>query len=54
MVKSIHTDLSTNAYLGKASKTRVHVGSAREYVNEYQQFGEGRELSDCVPVSGVS
>jgi len=38
---------------GKASKTRVHVGAAREYVNEYQQFGEGRELSDCsVPVSG--
>ena len=24
-------------------------GAAKEYANEYQQFGEGRELSDCGP-----
>ena len=27
----------------------MQVGAAKEYVNEYQQFGEGRELSDCGP-----
>ena len=25
------------------------MGVAKEYASEYQQFGEGRELSDCGP-----
>jgi len=36
---------------GKKSRSQIQVGAAKEYVNEFQQFGEGRELSDCVPPS---
>lgn len=34
---------------GKSSSSRVCVGAVKEYSNEFQQFGEGRELSDSKP-----
>jgi len=34
---------------GKSSKSRICVGSVKEYSSEFQQFGGGRELSDSGP-----
>ena len=33
-------------FSGKSSKSRICVGAAKEFSNEFQQFGDGRELSD--------
>ena len=36
-------------FSGKSSKSRICVGSVKEYSSEFQQFGGGRELSDSGP-----
>ena len=36
-------------FSGKSSKSRVCVGTVKEYSSEFQQFGGGRELSDSGP-----